>query len=240
VVLFSKTKLYCFFTVKLKHFTSVTLITFLGSTYGLTASIPAKAFELTPYKATYKAKIKGFTTNLSRELEQEKDGSWQLTNKATIFFADFKERSQFLIKGKQVIPSSYNYRDESLRYDWPEKKVLAVSGGKKKVLTLRENMLDKLSYLPQIRIDFLSGELKEKKYRLIDGIKQKSYTVSRIREERISTPIGQYDTVVLEQIRGESSKTRIWLDKNNRGLIVKLEKFNEDKLTYSLDLIKQK
>jgi len=200
----------------------------------------ALAFELSPYKATYKAKIKGFTTNLSRELEQEKDGTWQLTNKATLFFADFKERSRFTTEKNRVIPSRYTYRDELLDYDWQVKKVTAIDGEKNKVLSLKDNMLDKLSYLPQVRIDFLSDQQQEKNYSLLDGTRIKGYHVKKVSEEKITTPTGTYDTIVLEQVRGESSKTRIWLDKNNRGLIIQLRKFNDNKLTYSLDLIKKK
>lgn len=240
VVLFSLTDSRYPFKRSTKGLISCFIVVMTVAILSITTSASALSFELTPYKATYKAKIKGFTTNLSTELEQEQDGTWQLTNKATLFFADFTERSRFNIKDNNIVPSSYTYRDETLRYDWDKKTVLAKDDKKTKTLKLTANTLDKLSYLAQIRIDFLGKGKQQKDYRLIDGTRDKGYTIQKIGEEKIKTPIGKYDTIVLEQLRGESSRTRIWLDKNNRGLIIKLKKYNDKEVTYSLDLIKKK
>lgn len=201
--------------------------------------------QLTPYTASYESKVKGVPTELKRSLKQTEDGHWSLKNKTSLLFADFTEQASFFVQKDYLKPIKYQYknpmskkRDSKLRFDW-EKNLVTESAKSTPPLTLKDGMLDKLTFQEQLRQDVmtLGNQFKERTYTLIDQGRTKTYNTRYEGEETITTPAGEFAAAKIKQYRsGKEKYTMIWLAKDWQYFIVRIELFEKGESRYKIAL----
>ena len=216
----------------------------LAAVLSVLSSTPVHA-ELQPYTASYSAKIMGLSPTLHRKLEKTGENSWQLSNKVSILFWGFKEKTQFDLNGYDVLSQSYSYHEKigkkknsELRFDWSNKTVTDKLHSKEP-LALPLSAWDKLSSQVQIQNDFdkLGDAYTQKDYPLVDKTELKIFTVEKIGEERISTPAGDFNAIKLKQYRGDSKRHMlIWIAKDWDYLILRLQSISDGKTNYQINI----
>ena len=208
-------------------------------------SFTASATELLPYSAKYHADIDGWEATLERSLVHNAESDkWLLTNKASILFAGFEERSSFLFD-QNIIPISYQYnnklskkRNKSILFDWSQLKANTRKGKTDSQLTIPDPSYDLLSYQVQLRLDVLRNKDYEREvYTIVDAGRFKEYSIELLGEEWLETPAGKFETLKLEQTRKDKDRrTLIWLAKNWQYMIVKLQRFEGDSSDQLIEL----
>ncbi|MGK0441600.1 MAG: hypothetical protein ACJA0N_001400 [Pseudohongiellaceae bacterium] len=205
--------------------------------------------NLRPYKAIYKADIKGLSATLTRSLDHRGDGLWQLQNDASVFFSTIKERCLLQITPQGIESLNYHYknplsskRNSSLKFDWANNNVQD-SHNKGTILNLKNNSYDKLSFQLQLRMDLIQQgqHFKSKQYHVVDKDRFKTYRVERVSEELIVTPAGTFKAIKLKQYRpGKNKHTFIWMAKDWQYIILRLERFKKGNREHSLELLEMK
>ena len=201
---------------------------------------------LSPYTATYTSRLNGFSAELKRHLKKSDNNQWSLSNKSTILFSDFEERSSFFISDNRLKSINYHYknplsskRNSSLRFDWENKKVTETKKKSSSPLDLSDETLDKLTFQVQLRLDLMNqgSNFKDKTYHLVEGNRLKLYTITYLGEETITTPAGTFTAAKIKQQRpGKDKHTLIWLAKDWQYFILKIERFEKEESRYKLEL----
>lgn len=188
--------------------------------------------NIKPYYAKYSGSSNGVKGTLRRQLKQQQNGQWQLTNTAKVLFLNFTEKSQFNLNNSSVVPSSYEFsnpikssKNSDLSFDWVNKKAIDKDRGNS-VFALQSDTLDRLSVLTQARLHLMEncGYFTKQNYKVIDDNKFKAYIVEPFGEETIETPLGSLKTTVLKQYRVNNTKkhTLLWFAKDKEFLLVKI------------------
>ncbi|MCP3907538.1 MAG: DUF3108 domain-containing protein [Oceanicoccus sp.] len=200
--------------------------------------------SIKPYKAIYSSKVKGVAAEVEQTLNKTDNQQWQLRSYASMLLTSIEKKATFVIKGNQLIPLSYHssnglisQRNSELVFDTENQTVLDQLHGKE-ALPLIENTFDHLSFQSQLRLDLLNdAHFKQKTYHLIDRSKLKTYQVKKLGEETITTPLGTFTAVKLEQRRPNKNKyILIWLAKDWDYFLLRIVRIKEGKEEYQIDL----
>lgn len=194
-------------------------------------SLSLSATELQPFKAHYHADMGSVSATATRELTRN-NGYWELSQKATNFFAKVDETSQFrLDKDQQLVSHQYEYlrkalgskRHALLKFDWDNNKVSNDVEGKPWSYTIKPNTLDKLNFQLRLRLDLLQQKTEPLVYAVADGGVLKKYRFKIVGEETIDTKLGQLNTVKVQRIYGKKTdkETWLWFSKTHDYLLVK-------------------
>lgn len=208
-----------------------------------TASQPE--VQLPAYSATYTASKSGISAELKQTLQPVNGRQWRLHNETSILFFSFEEEAVFTLDERRIKPLTYRYdnstsssRSSQLVFDWDKHSVFDQLHSKKP-LKLEQATWDKLSVQAQIRLDLMQqgDSFNKKQYTQIDRTKTKTYTVRKLGEETLSTPLGYFQTIKLEERRdGRDKYTLIWLAKNWDYMILRLQRIEEGEVEYQIDL----
>lgn len=195
---------------------------------------------LTPYKATYKARIKGFIFPLGgkavRELTIRPDGAFKLTSEATNSMIKISESSDFRLLEGQLKPDHYTYertgvgknRNALLTFDWEKLRVLNDVEDIPWQMDITQQTLDKLIYQLQLRVDLLHANsnnesVSEFHYVVADGGRLKDYYFQSLGMEPVQTPLGELQALKLERVKARKNReTVIWLDPRQEYLLIKM------------------
>ena len=212
----------------------------------LSASVASAAdlIDLKPYKAIYSTKVRGISAEMEQTLSKNKQQQWQIKSNASVLFASVEERATFSQTDKLLTPLSYSYinklsskRNSELAFD-PEKQTVFDRLHSKDDLQLPENSFDKLSFQSQLILDLLNTpDFSKKTYHLVDRTKFKTYEVTKLGEEELTTPLGTFKTVKLEQRRpGKDKYTLMWLAKDWDYFLLRIVRIDEGDKEYQIDL----
>lgn len=200
--------------------------------------------KIRPYRAHYNIAYKGINSVLKRSLKQTNSVYWELNNSISLLLFGSTEQAIFKIQNDQIIPLAYkfdndlnNKKNSKLTFNWRNSTVTETK--RKLNLTISPETRDVLSFQLQLRLDLLhSGDnFTDKTYTLIDKKRLKEYTVKFIGEETLTTPAGKFNAVKIEQRRvGKSDFTHIWLAKNMDYFLVKIERIEDNRATYTLEI----
>ena len=159
------------------------------------------------------------------------------TGIVAMFFKDHViENSRWRFSDNKFIPIDYSYvryrgekdKEINIRFDWENKLLRNQVNEKKYELPLTEGMQDRLSYQYVLMQDLQSGHVPEK-YSVADGRKIKIYFFEKAGEEKVTTPLGDLETVKLFRSRGnDERKLVLWCAPKYGYLPVKIEKTEDD------------
>ena len=127
------------------------------------------------------------------------------------------ERSILERAGSRLRPLHYTYRRSGRKprrvevfFDWAEGRAANHVGGGTWEMRIPEATLDKQSQLLVLMQDLASGK-QPASYRVADGGRLKIYLFRYLGRQRISTALGDFDTLAVERTRADSTrKTTFW------------------------------
>lgn len=190
-----------------------------------------------PYQAVYSSSFSGISAEMQQSLDLLEQGQWRLRNNVSIAFVGFSEEVLFSASSGVITPQRYQYnnamsskRSSDLTFN-RELGTVTDSLHPANPLLLQDGALDKLSFQAQLRADLISadGNFTEKNYLLVDRTKYKNYTVRKLADVIIGTPIGTLDAVKLEQRRpGKESYTLIWTAPDLDHIILRIQRMDGD------------
>ncbi|HTO44821.1 MAG TPA: DUF3108 domain-containing protein [Burkholderiales bacterium] len=109
----------------------------------------------------------------------------------------------------------------SASFDWAAGKVQLIDGDNKQTLALRPNTWDAASVVCSFAFSLPDG--KEQRLYMTDGRRITEYKYSVVGREKLSTPLGQLDTVHVTKIQDEGDKRGFdaWLAVDRHFLLVR-------------------
>lgn len=213
------------------------------------AAHAGNASPITPFKAIYTSEwdagiaLKG---EVERSLTSTSTGQWLFRTYASAMIASIDERSTVTFDQSHVLPQNYHYkkvvlgkkREAKLAFDWIGNSVKNDIDNKPWKMEIPVFTQDKLSYQLQMRLDLKSGEKGPFSYKIADGGRLKDYDFKIIGNEKIQSPLGEYDTIKVEMDRGPDAtrETYIWYAPELDYMIVKLKQIEGDGKVYALQL----
>ncbi|GGC86185.1 dehydrogenase [Halopseudomonas salina] len=210
-------------------------------------SATLSAAELAPFTASYAADMKKIPVNgeAIHTLEQNADGTWNLSFSAGMFVARLSENSTLRLEEDRVVPLSYHYerkglgrsRETSQVFDWENQLVKGEHKGETFTLATEPGLLDKTTYQLALQRDLMAGRT-EMIYRVVDGDEIDEYEFRVVGDDRVTTRAGQFDAVEVERIRDADSKrqTTLWFAKDWNYLLVRLSQVETDGQHYRIML----
>ncbi|MCS5559616.1 MAG: DUF3108 domain-containing protein [Oceanospirillaceae bacterium] len=181
------------------------------------------AAQLRPFEAIYSSQWDvgiSLSGQAKRSLIINSDGSLLLTTKATAMVASLSESSLFNYQDGAIIPRHYQYqrkllhktRDVQVAFDWANRQVTNTAQGKAWKMAIVPHTLDKQSVQLRLQLD-LEAHPKELAYAydVADGGLLKTYRFIADGEEKIETPLGQYNTIRIKRDRGSDSDRQTWI-----------------------------
>ncbi len=191
----------------------------------------------------YKAKVYGFDVSVTHELKEHEQGQEMLFNVDNAL-VKIKESSVFDWAGAdQLRPLSYTYkrtglgrnRSAELTFDWQENKVTNNVQKKPWKMDILPGIKDKLNFQVQLQHDLIAGKV-DLTYQIADGGEIKQYTFSIESTERITTPLGEVDTIKVKRTRKDSNRvTYAWMAPEYRFVLVRMQQESGGN-TYTIDI----
>lgn len=202
---------------------------------------------LTEYEAQYQLQWKGLDVGTSvhslRKVGSDRYVA-EAISKPNISILPFRsnEKSEFFLKNNMIQPLMYEFDNEekgkvlrgSVFFDWSTNEAIKRFQGRmgrnekgeklpnQSKEKLVNNTQDKVTYTLALRQDLLNRK-NNYTYTVIEPRKTKQYVFNVVGEEKVKTPMGEFDTVKLEHISDNKERvTQIWLAKDFDYLMIKL------------------
>jgi hypothetical protein len=221
-----------------------------------TAAVVAGSVEdgLVPFTATYGVEWRGMGAGTSTlELSPLDGDRWSYHSRNTargVFRLAFPnaitQTSIFRIEDGRVVPLVYlaedgtrnTGRDVALDFNWSEKRVTGTAENEAVNLALAPGMLDALSVQIALMRELAAGRTPQR-FTLIDKDEVKYYDYTLEGEERVRTPLGEFDTrVYTSQREGSNRLTRLWLAPSLGWVPVRAQQTRGGKTEFSMALRK--
>lgn len=196
------------------------------------------------FLATYKANIKGFAVNATRELKHV-DQQHELSFRAKSWAGDVNEVSKFHLNNDTIQATQYQFsqvalgkkRERSLTFKHEEKTITSHYKGETLSIANSDNLaLDKLNYQLQLQLD-LRADKKNLAYKIADKGSLRHYRFEILDDETLTTKLGELNTTKVKVIRENKNKiTYIWFAKDWDYLLVQLKQYEGDKQKLSIAL----
>jgi len=193
--------------------------------------VPASGLE--PYDAVYESDLKGFNVHVKRSLEVTDNGVIVSIDARRFMFALHEESRMTYVSDSVLRPSSYvhnrkgfgNEHDKDLRFNWDDDTVTDLLNPKREPLEVEDPCYDKLGYQTQIRLDLMQDpNLERKEYFVSNSIRNRVYTIVRVGEEVLDTPLGKLNTIKLKREGGaEDREVLVWVAPDWDYLLVRMD-----------------
>ena len=198
--------------------------------------------EVVPYKAIYSAKYNGLRIIAVKTLTQTSDSHFLEELSASGLLVTLSESSNYRVSDLgQLIPLDYRIdrsimgirRTEVQNFDWIKKNAQYKRGEESSNVPIEIGVLDIPTQYMQLRRDLTMGADKFE-YSVISRGRPQTYRYELVRQERLATPIGDLDTIMMRRLRDNDTRvTNLWFAKDWHFLLVKLEQI-ENKKDYSM------
>jgi hypothetical protein len=228
-----------------------THLTALAATLGLLLAGAAGAADMQPFVAEYQAKYTWMSVgDIRLELKREgRPGQWILETRGDatglarlVASGTLVQTSWMQVEGGSVRPLKFRLddgmerakEDVSLEFDWQAARATGIAKGNPVDEEILPNTQDPVSFQFAMMLALQNGH-EPGQLPMIDGQKIKLYDHTFLREERIKTPAGTFDTVVYRSARPESSREAImWLAPKLGYLAVQVEQYRKGKKLFAM------
>lgn len=205
----------------------------------------ALAADIPDFSANYLVKLNGIQAGeLKRSLKTQENGlrKFNSVSQAKGVFSFFKpdvieETSVWKLVNGRVTPQRYRYqrtggkKDKFLQmqFNWHEQQVSIDDREHPWELDIETGVLDKLVYQISLMRDLSQG-IEQVDYLIADGGRLKTYQITVLGKETITTPMGQIDTIKLTRHREKPNdrETTLWCAPALNYLPVKLEHVEDE------------
>ncbi len=215
----------------------------------LLSASTAWADDATPQTApktfhnVYKARIYGFSISVIHALEEHEQGQKMLFMVDSAFMK-ITETSIFdWPEPDSLRPLAYSYertglgrnRSAKLGFNWDTNKVTNNVQNKPWYMSIAPGIKDKLNFQVQLQHDLIAGK-KDLAYGIADGGKMKHYIFTLEGSERLSTPLGDIDTIKVKRSRKDSERvTYAWMAPEYAYLLVRMQQ-EKGSSVYTIDI----
>lgn len=214
------------------------------------AALPA-ALGIPAFRMTYRALRNGWHIGTATFTLERDGGGWHFysvahaTGFASWFFhSTYRESCRFVMADHEIRPLLYSYtdsgrrdRDETIRFDWSADEARDTNGGHAKTLRLAPGMLDRLSAQLEISRELAAGGPLADPYLIVNGGEIKRYHLQRGKRTQITTPTGNFETVMVVRSDPDSGRAnRFWMAPAYAWLPVKMQQIEPGGATYTFVL----
>ena len=214
------------------------------------SGLAAAPGDIGTFNVTYKLFSSGFElAEMKRTMSRLPDGNYlyrsqtETVGLVAVFYKDkIVEESRWKLEENQIYPLKYTYnrtrskkqRKVRIDFDWDKKVIHNRVNENLWKMPLEKGMLDKLLYQYAIMRD-----LPEKPfpidYLIADGGKMKTYHFERLANEKLQTPLGELETIKLQNIKpNDDRKLIIWCAPKFNYLPVRVEHTDDGRLTTAI------
>jgi hypothetical protein len=212
----------------------------------------APAPELKPFTASYTITWRGLAAGTAQlQLQRQADGRWSYQSLSTArglfrlaMPAELRSRTVFSVREGRIVPDQFTAedgtsstsKDQELRFDWSTGRVTGMAEKRRVDLPLQPGLLDSMSVQIALMYELLSGNTP-KHFVLIDKDRIKDYNYTAIGQEKLSTPIGEQQTLIFRSSRPNSDVgTYFWCAPALGYLPLKVERRDGAKVQWSMSL----
>lgn len=199
------------------------------------------------YSLDYQANTNGIAAKANRSLTLQADQSLQLSNtlEASLggqLIARIEQISIFEIIDNQFRPTAYSYRQtglgqetQTVDYNWGSLVAISAGDDESWTIELSSNTFDQLSHQLALRQELMNGTTNLE-FAVIDEDEIETYRYRAINEEVINTPLGAFNSTVVERVRNDENRSTVfWLANDWQFVLIRMEQTNSG-LTTLLEL----
>ncbi len=224
---------------------------------GIAASADARPPALTPFDARYAVSYGSLSVGTSTfDLRRDaQPGRWIFESRSDakglarlIAGGTLVQTSWVEVDGTGVRPLRFRFDDGSerkqedaqLAFDWSRNRVTGAAKGEPLDLAVEPGTQDPVSSQLAIMVALMSGREPEA-LPMVDSGKLRETELRLERRERVTTPAGEFDTLVYTTRRpGGRRVTWMWLAPQTQYLPVKMEQLRDGKRAFSMELTSYK
>jgi len=149
------------------------------------------------------------------------------------------EESKLRINNNSLNAIDYSYKRTggkkkriiNVKFDWDNRLIINKVNDTTQEFPLENNTLDKLMYQYVVMRDLQKGNLPVS-YSIVDGRKISNYRFELHGEEKLVTPIGEFNTIkIVRKKQGSENKTYLWCAPDLQFLPVKVINIEKDSWT---------
>lgn len=226
-----------------------------AATFMALAATPAFTAELRPFTAEFSVKYSSLSVGSSR-LELRRDarpGRWVLESRAEasglarlLASGTLVQTSWLDIGAGGVTPIRFRFddgmqrasEDVELEFDWSAGEVRGTAKGKPVEVATVPGLQDPVS-IQLATMHRLQNGAQPGQLAMIEGSKVKTYDYAFLRNDRVKTGAGTFDTLVYTSSRpGSERVTHMWLAPELGYLAVQVEQYRKDKRLFAMYLEK--
>ena len=225
----------------------------LGIVMLVASAAPAGAADLSPFVARYSAKYTWLSVG-EIQLDFRRGpapGTWVMQTRGDpggvarlITSATLLQTSKLELHDGRIRPLSFALNDGvasreediTLDFDWTRGRATGTAKGRPVDVALEPGTQDPVSFQLEIMVALRDGR-SPSPLPMVDGPKLKTYEQRRVRNERIKTPAGSFDTVLYVSSReGSDREAHMWLAPELGYLAVQVEQYRKGKRLFAMYL----
>ena len=226
--------------------TSKTIAAYLLAVTALLLTTKLHAAALPFFSAHYDATVQGIPVSATRTYEALDNGIMRFHLKASssLALASIEENVEFTWDAGIIRPIHFRHlrkvlgkkEEKQLRFDWEKNQALSIRKNKTSTIDLVDSTLDRLSFQLQLQHDLLN-DITTNNYRIINKKRIKQYHFKILKEETLTTQVGEIKTLKIKVDRASPKRlTYFWVAPDWHNLLVRLEQFEEGNKEFELEL----
>jgi hypothetical protein len=209
---------------------------------------PGADAAIAPFSAHYLADWKSINVGTSDlELKQDTEPghylyTWTITAHGIfrLYRSEVTQKSWLSVNADHVRPDKYYAEDGSsnvdLDFDWNAGRAHGTSENKAVDLKLKEGTQDVMSIQVEVMLDLKKGDLPTT-FQIIDKDQLKEFNYSNEGNDRIRTPLGELDTVIVSSRQtGNNRILRMWFAPSLGFVPVQAERTRDGKLEFAMHI----
>ncbi|HSW15186.1 MAG TPA: DUF3108 domain-containing protein [Solimonas sp.] len=160
-----------------------------------------------------------------------------------------RETSEFCVIGDRIVPRHFQYQNDkrpkdgfTLDFDWKAKSLKVIKGGEVTLRELPDNGVDRQLMQLAVRqwvirnIDNPKPEPIE--FQLLDNRRARSYRFAMVGRQKVETPAGSYDTLLVERVNDPDTRMRFWIAPELGYVAVKVQRIEDGEVKLQMLLRK--
>ncbi|WP_162932294.1 DUF3108 domain-containing protein [Solimonas sp. K1W22B-7] len=160
-----------------------------------------------------------------------------------------RETSEFCVADGRIVPKRFVYTNDkrakdsfTLDFDWAAHQVKTIKGGEIKLRELPDNTYDRFVIQLAVRQWVIkhAGEAKPAplEVKMVDHRRIKTYRFALTGREKVETPAGKFDTLLVERVDDPGNSLRFWVAPERDYIPVKVQQIDDGELKLQMLLSK--